>query len=102
MRKKYLSLLLPRGKRISIGRKLTITSKQKRSKCSTVFIFRSNSRLVADEDGSGAIDQRELHGILKQILGNISLPESNRIYHDMDTDQSGTITFDEYLQILSF
>jgi serine/threonine protein kinase len=31
------------------------------------------------------------------ILGTITMPETNRIYHDMDLNRSGTITFDEFV-----
>eukprot|EP01119_Soliformovum_irregulare_P001961 TRINITY_DN1191_c0_g1_i3.p1 TRINITY_DN1191_c0_g1~~TRINITY_DN1191_c0_g1_i3.p1 ORF type:complete len:422 (+),score=108.72 TRINITY_DN1191_c0_g1_i3:192-1268(+) len=55
---------------------------------------------LADEDGSGTIDQTELHELLQQLLGPISRPESNRIYFEMDTNQSGSITFDEFLTAL--
>jgi Ca2+-binding EF-hand superfamily protein len=50
----------------------------------------------ADIDNSGTIDEHELHELLKELMGNISLPESNIIYHEMDANNSGTITFDEY------
>jgi len=52
---------------------------------------------VADQDHSGTIDESELHELLKELLpGSITLPESNVIYHDIDTDHSGLITFDEF------
>jgi len=51
----------------------------------------------ADKDRSGFIDEAELHALLKELLGPISRPESNRIYSEMDTNHSGTITFDEFL-----
>jgi Ca2+-binding EF-hand superfamily protein len=50
---------------------------------------------VADVDCSGTIDESELYNMLTELIGPITLPESNRIYHDMDTNKSGTITFDE-------
>lgn len=48
------------------------------------------------ERDSGTIDEAELHALLTELLGPISLPESNLIYKEMDTNHSGTITFDEY------
>jgi len=53
---------------------------------------------VADQDHSGTIDESELHELLKEVLpGSITMAESNVIYHDIDTDHSGLITFDEFL-----
>jgi Ca2+-binding EF-hand superfamily protein len=49
-----------------------------------------------DTDHSGTIDEIELHALLKELIGPITLPESNVIYHEMDKNNSGTITFDEY------
>jgi len=51
----------------------------------------------ADRDHSGTIDEHELHELLKELMGPISLPESNVIYHEMDANSSGSITFDEFL-----
>lgn len=50
---------------------------------------------AADKDGSGYIDEHELYELLQQLLGSMTLPESNRIYHEMDKNKSGTITIDE-------
>ena len=38
----------------------------------------------------------------EQLIGPITLPESNRIYHDMDTNKSGTITFDEVITPIEY
>lgn len=44
---------------------------------------------AADKDGSGTIDERELYSLLRQIYPNITLPESNKLYHEMDLNRSG-------------
>jgi hypothetical protein len=50
----------------------------------------------ADKDGSGTIDHFELYNLLQQILPNITLPESNAMYAQMDQNRSGLITVDEF------
>jgi hypothetical protein len=52
---------------------------------------------MADRDGSGTISDSELFHLLKMLYPNISLPECNRIYHQVDANRSGEITFDEFL-----
>jgi len=52
---------------------------------------------IADADQNGTVDEEELFNLLKQIFPDITLPESNRIYLEMDTNNSGTITFDEFV-----
>mmetsp|Transcript_5315 Transcript_5315/g.8221 ORF Transcript_5315/g.8221 Transcript_5315/m.8221 type:complete len:1096 (+) Transcript_5315:131-3418(+) len=53
--------------------------------------------LKYDKDGSGAINKDELGDLLRSLYPNISLPEINRMYMQMDQDNSGQITFDEFL-----
>lgn len=50
---------------------------------------------VADKDGSGTIDEGELFDLLKQLNPSITRPEASIIYHKMDIDRSGSITYDE-------
>jgi Ca2+-binding EF-hand superfamily protein/tRNA A-37 threonylcarbamoyl transferase component Bud32 len=52
---------------------------------------------VADKDGSGTIDEGELFDLLKQLNPSITRPEASIIYHKMDIDRSGSITYDEFL-----
>ena len=51
--------------------------------------------LTLVKDKNGVVDQTELHELLKQLYPNMTLPEANRIYLEMDYNRSGTITFDE-------
>jgi len=62
-------------------------------KAKTVALFNA-----VDKDASGTIDEYELLDMLKQLLGEVTLAESNLIYQEMDTNHSGTITFDEFLE----
>jgi tRNA A-37 threonylcarbamoyl transferase component Bud32 len=53
---------------------------------------------IADRDNSGTVDEFELQELLRELLETpVSRPECNRIYHEMDQDHSGVITYDEFL-----
>jgi len=52
---------------------------------------------AADKDNSGTIDEYELYDLLKEIMGPITMAESNSIYQAMDINHSGTITYDEFV-----
>eukprot|EP00727_Mastigamoeba_balamuthi_P006875 m51a1_g2808 putative protein kinase (634) ;mRNA; r:123326-127230 len=55
---------------------------------------------IADINHDGTIDENELYTVLKLIIPNITLPETNRLYQDIDRNRSGRITFDEFVRAI--
>ncbi|RKP19934.1 fimbrin [Rozella allomycis CSF55] len=53
-----------------------------------------------DKDSNGSIDARELIKVYKQLGENVSFDEVRRQIQEVDTDKSGTIEFDEFLQLI--
>jgi Ca2+-binding EF-hand superfamily protein/ABC-type taurine transport system substrate-binding protein len=52
---------------------------------------------IIDEDQSGELDQEELYLMLDNYNMNITRMKSDRLFKILDTDFSGTVSFDEFL-----
>jgi len=85
--------------------KISVIAEKKEEKVEDLHLeemtdeFKAKSMKIfnaADKDKSGTIDEVELNQLLKELIGPISLAESNLIYSEMDSNHSGTITFDEF------
>jgi hypothetical protein len=53
---------------------------------------------LVDKDNSGTISDSEFFNLLKILYPNIQPPEMNRIYHQVDSNRSGEITYEEFLE----
>merc|ERR1712232_100087 len=55
---------------------------------------------VFDEDGSGAIDAKELQEIMKKLGQNLSDEELNAMMTEVDLDGNGVISFQEFKALM--
>jgi len=54
-----------------------------------------------DKEGNGYINVSDLRNILRQLDDNISEDELDEMIADIDTDGSGTVDFDEFMEMMS-
>lgn len=50
-----------------------------------------------DKDGNGEIDKNELKKAFEEMGKHFSDAELNRMMEMMDTDQSGTVSYEEFI-----
>jgi len=55
---------------------------------------------VIDDNRSRTIDREELENGLRDFEVNMSRAEVQQLFNELDTDNSGHISFDEFLQAL--
>lgn len=54
-----------------------------------------------DKNGDGAIDVKELGQVMRSLGQDPTEGELKDMIHDVDSDNNGTIDFDEFLTIMS-
>ena len=54
-----------------------------------------NAFRIADSDGSGSLDHRELHALMKTSGEVVSFARVDEMMNEIDTNGDGTCDFDE-------
>ena len=52
--------------------------------------------LLADSDGNGKLSRGEFREVLKSAGLDLDARQVSRLFSDVDTDKSGTISFEEF------
>jgi len=50
-----------------------------------------------DKNGNGSIDWDEFGLLLDELVGDMALDEKSLAFHIVDTDHTGSISFDEFM-----
>ena len=56
---------------------------------------------IFDKDGSGSIDVYELRRVFRSLGKNLTRQEVQDLFDEVDTDGSGGIEFEEFLQLMA-
>jgi len=56
---------------------------------------------LIDQDGSGAIDVKELQVAMKAVGVTLRKEELNALFAQADKDHSGTVTFEEFVEMMA-